>query len=202
MAHYTRHVSGPSDEGNSQYCPHCSDSNSKDGPTPTPHSHNNINTGDSYIQQSIEVSPPPSSRAPTNIINQSSGPHVIYIVTDTCYPTAHSFETNIGTTHIISVHSTKAAANSRAKKIIYDNDSGCTVDIDKIIEEVKQGLYTGIGVGGKEEKDGACFARKCEVEGKIVDEDSDSEETSGDSGESDLIDGMGDGEGDGDVEMG
>ncbi|RAR07464.1 hypothetical protein DDE82_002748 [Stemphylium lycopersici] len=201
MAHYPRHFPGPSDESNNQHCPHCRYSN-KDGPTPTPHSHNNINTGDSYIQQSIEVSPPPSSRAPTNIANQSSGPHVIYIVTDTCYPTAHSFETNIGTTHIISVHSTKAAANSRAKKIIYDNDSGCTVDIDKIIEEVKQGLYTGIGVGGKEEKDGSCFARKCEVEGKIVDEDSDSEETSGDSGESDLIDATGEGEGDGDVEMG
>lgn len=75
--------------------------------------------------------------------------------------------------------------------MIYDNENGCTVDLDKVIEEVKKGLYTGIGVGG-EEKDGCCFARKCEVEGKIVDEDSDSEETSGESGESDLLDGMGD----------
>lgn len=190
-------MSSSASEGSSSshYCPHC-----KDGPTPTPHTHN---TGDSYIQQSIETPPPLSTRAPTTIMNSSpSGPHIVYIVTDTCYPTAHSFEANIGNTHIISVHSTKAAANSRAKKIIYDNDSGCTVDIDKIIEEVKQGLYIGIGVGGKEEKDGCCFARKCEVEGKIVDEDSDSEETSGESGDSDLIDANGDGDGDLDVDMG
>ena len=38
------------------------------------------------------------------------------------------------------------------------------------------------------------------MEGKIVDEDSDSEETSGESGDSDLVDGMG--EQDADVEMG
>jgi hypothetical protein len=134
--------------------------------------------------------------------NSPSGPHIIYIVTDTCYPTAQSLEANIGSTHIISVHSTKSAANSRAKKIIYDNDSGCTVDIDKIIEEVKQGMYIGIGIGAKDEKNGCCFARKCGVEGKIVDEDSDSEETSGESGDSDLIDATGDGEGDVDVDMG
>ena len=77
-----------------------------------------------------------------------------------------------------------------------------SVDIDKIIEEVKQGLYVGIGIGAKDEKDGCCFARKCEVEGKIVDEDSDSEETSGESGDSDLIDATADGEADVDVDMG
>ncbi|CAA9965678.1 hypothetical protein CFE70_008610 [Pyrenophora teres f. teres 0-1] len=172
----------------------------KDGPTPTPRSHNNINIGDSYIQQSIEVSPPPRTPA-TTMTDSPSGPHNVYIVTDTCYPTAHSFESNIGITQIISVHSTRSAANSRAKKMIYDNENGCTVDLDKVIEEVKKGLYTGIGVGG-EEKDGCCFARKCEVEGKIVDEDSDSEETSGESGESgesDLLDGMADQDGDMDM---
>jgi hypothetical protein len=126
---------------------------------------------------------------------------MIYIVTDTCYPTASSFESNLGTTAIISVHSTRTAANARAKKIIYENDGGCTVDIDKIIEEIKQGLYTGIGVGGKADRGGECFARKCEVEGKIVDEDSDSEEG---SGESDLVEGEREteGDGDGDVKMG
>ncbi|KAF1832745.1 hypothetical protein BDW02DRAFT_502305 [Decorospora gaudefroyi] len=173
----------------------CSSCGSKeDGPTPTQYSHDNRDEADSYIQQSIEATSPTH----THTTNPASGPHVIYLVVDTCYPTAHAFEANIGTTNIISVHSTKAAANSRAKKIIYENDGGCTVDIDKIIEEVKQGLYTGIGVGGKEEKEGCCFARKCEVEGKIVDEDSESEEG---SGESDLLDGA-DGDRDGDVEMG
>jgi hypothetical protein len=171
-------------------CTNCA--RSKDGPTPTQRSYdndNNMNDGDSYIQQSIEQPNPPNA--------SHSGPYRIYIVTDTCYPTADSFQNNMGTTHITSVHSTKAAANSRAKKTIYENDGECTVDLDKIIEEVKQGLYIGIGVGGKEEKSDSCFARKCEVEGKIVDEDSDSEGTSGDS---DLVDGMG--EADGDVEMG
>jgi hypothetical protein len=176
--------------------------NSKDGPTPTQRSYDNdenndMNEGDSYIQQSIEQPNPPI----TTVINSvNTGPYIIYIVTDTCYPTAFSFHNNIGTTHVTSVHSTKSAANSRAKKIIYENDGDCTVDLDKIIEEVKQGLYTGIGVGGKEESGGCCYARKCEVEGKIVDEDSDSEETSGESGDSDLVDGMG--ERDGDTEMG
>ena len=176
--------------------------NSKDGPTPTQRSYDNdnnqnIHDGDSYIQQSIEQPNPPTA----TIVNAAtSGPYMVYIVTDTCYPTASSFHDNIGTAHITSVHSTKAAANSRAKKIIYENDGDCTVDLDKIIEEVKQGLYIGIGVGGKEESNGCCYARKCEVEGKIVDEDSDSEETSGESGDSDLVDGMG--EQDADVEMG
>jgi hypothetical protein len=182
----------------SHTCANCA--HSKDGPTPTQRSYdndNNFNDGDSYIQQSIEQPNPPMA---TRANDSNFGPHRIYIVTDTCYPTAESFQNNIGTTHITSVHSTKAAANSRAKKIIYENDGDCTVDLDKIIEEVKQGLYIGIGVGGKEEKGAWCFARKCEVEGKIVDEDSDSEETSGESGDSDLVDGMG--EADGDVDMG
>ena len=185
------------------------DGSSREGPTPTQHSHNQHHNdeADSYIQQSIEKDhhhQPPThinlSRIASKADSTTSGPLVVYVVVDTCYPTAHAFETNIGTMNITSVHSTKLAANSRAKKIIYENDGGCTVDIDKIIEEVKRGLYTGIGVGGKENKDGCCFARKCEVESKIVDEDSDSEEGSGNS---DLADGDGDrdGDGDGDVKM-
>lgn len=73
------------------------------------------------------------------------------------------------------MHTSQTIANARAKKIIYDNDGGCTVDIDKIIEEERSGLYTGIGVGGEEEKEGCCYARKCEVEEKGVDEDSEDE---------------------------
>ena len=124
-------------------------------------------------------------------------------MTDTCYPTKSSFNSNIGTTTVDSAHSTKYSANARAKKIIYENDGGCTVDLDKIIEELRQGLYTGIGVGGKEEKDGCCYARKCEVESKIMDEDSE-DEGSGESAEGEL-DGIGDRDGDdrdGDVDMG
>ncbi len=72
------------------------------------------------------------------------------------------------------MHSNKDAANSRAKRIIYSNGEGCTVDIDKIIEEQRHGLYIGIGIGGKEEKEG-CYARKCEVEKMVVEEDSEDE---------------------------
>jgi len=106
--------------------------------------------------------------------------NTVYVVTDTHYPSAANFDTSLGTTSVISVHSSQRAANERAKKIIYENDGGCTVDIDKIIEEVKNGLYTGIGVGGKEENPGGCFARKCEVEAKLIDDDSE-DESSGDS---------------------
>lgn len=116
----------------------------------------------------------------TNDDDDRLWPTMVYVVTDTFYPSASNFDTNLGTTSTISVHSSKRAANERAKKTIYENDGGCTVDIDKIIEEVKQGLYTGIGVGGKEEKSGCCFARKCEVEAKPIDDDSE-DEGSGDS---------------------
>jgi hypothetical protein len=60
--------------------------NSKDGPTPTQHSYDNdnnqnIHDGDSYIQQSIEQPNPPIA----TIVNAAtSGPYMIYIVTDTC----------------------------------------------------------------------------------------------------------------------
>ena len=45
------------------------------------------------------------------------------------------------------------------------------VDQDKIIEELKDGLYTGIGIGGIEGH--GCYARKCEVEAKPIDIDED-----------------------------
>ncbi|KAI8937534.1 hypothetical protein NX059_005252 [Plenodomus lindquistii] len=106
-------------------------------------------------------------------------PNMVYVVTDTFYPSASTFDTNLGTTSVISIHGSKAAANERAKKIIYENEGGGAVDIDKIIEEVKNGLYTGIGVGGK---GGGCFARKCEVEARMLDEDSEDEGSAGSMG--------------------
>lgn len=52
----------------------------------------------------------------------------------------------------------------------------CEIDEDKIIEEQKDGLYTGIGIGGG--GNNACYARKCEVEAKPIDieDDGSSEE--------------------------
>lgn len=93
---------------------------------------------------------------------------VVYIVTDTHYTTAADFREGKGTTSIDSVHTTSRAANLRAKKIMFARTSpGFEIDEDKIIDEVKDGLYTGIGVGGAEQN--GCYARKCEVEAKPVD---------------------------------
>jgi Txe/YoeB family toxin of Txe-Axe toxin-antitoxin module len=104
------------------------------------------------------------------------------------------------------VHSHKKTANARAKKIIYDTGH-CRVDVDKIIEELKGGLFTGIGVGGKVDgEEGSCYARKTQVERKMVDEDSEDEEVEdsveidGGSGGDESGDESGDQ--DGDVEMG
>jgi hypothetical protein len=86
----------------------CKSGKPKDDTTPTQHLHDNKNKNKnknnnsngeqaySYIQQSIEKDYRPQhhpsfSKFPAS--NTSSGPHVIYIVVDTCYPTAHSFET-------------------------------------------------------------------------------------------------------------
>ncbi|OAL56861.1 hypothetical protein IQ07DRAFT_638256 [Pyrenochaeta sp. DS3sAY3a] len=150
---------------------------------------------------SQEHTSPPSldcDRSPTH--NQSSTPShdpfssrstrlpaaiAIYIVLDTCYPTKASFDTNIGITTVDSAHTTNAAANARAKKIIYENERGCTVDIDKIIEQMRKGLFTGIGLDGMTEKEGCCYARKCEVERRFVDEDSEDEDGEG-RGEEDI----------------
>lgn len=108
---------------------------------------------------------------------------VVYIVTDTRYATAADFEEGKGTTLIDSVHTTSQAANLRAKKVIFARTSpGFEIDEDKIIDEVKDGLYTGIGVGGAERN--RCYARKCEVEAKPIDiEDDGSSEEEGHDGE-------------------
>jgi hypothetical protein len=110
-------------------------------------------------------------------VSTQASPQTVYIVTDMCYPTAADFDANRGTFNIDSVHSTKQSANARAKKIIFQSGR-CKVDTDKIIEEVteEKGLYTGIGIGGTADgQRGSCYARKCGVESKIVDEDSEDE---------------------------
>ncbi|KAL6712434.1 hypothetical protein ACN47E_000311 [Coniothyrium glycines] len=112
--------------------------------------------------------------------------NTVYIVVDTCYPRKDDFDQGKGVTNVFSVHSSMDSANAKAKKIIFTNEGSCTVDVDKVIEETRLGLYTGIGIGGQEEAVNHCYARKCEVEAKIVDEDS--EDESGDSMESTLLD--------------
>lgn len=127
--------------------------------TPTPRTHST---------HSSLLSLPRRSLSPTS----STPHHRVYIVVDTCYPTAVDFNTNKGSCRIDSVHSSKRAANARAKKIIFQTGS-CKVDVDKIIEEIDEGrgLYTGIGIGGSGDGTvGTCYARKCGVEGKVVDE--------------------------------
>lgn len=111
----------------------------------------------------------------------------MFIVTDICYPKESDFASGRGIVTIDSVHSTKKAANARAKKIIFEAGPW-HIDIDKIIEEVRNGLYTGIGVGGEDRPlDGHCYARKCEVESWTVDEDDDKEsEEESASGEGDV----------------
>jgi hypothetical protein len=99
---------------------------------------------------------------------------VVYIVTDTCYPTSADFNLGKGVTTIDSVHTSTSAANGRAKKIMFARTNpgdSCQLDPDKILEEIKDELYTGIGLGESEEK--GCYARKCEVERKPVDVDED-----------------------------
>lgn len=105
-------------------------------------------------------------------------PATVYIVTDTYYPTAADFDVGKSVTNIDSVHSTPEAANVRAKKIMFTHEKAREdIDKDKIIEEIRQGLYSAIGIGGRERY----YARKCEVEVKAVDLDEDgSSEESGD----------------------
>ena len=103
-----------------------------------------------------------------------SSTRIVYIVTDTTYSTSNDFDEGKGTTSIDSVHTTSGAANLRAKKIMFariNPDNKSDVDQDKIIEELKDGLYTGIGMGEMEEH--GCYARKCEVEAKPIDIDED-----------------------------
>ncbi|KAJ4384065.1 hypothetical protein N0V86_000910 [Didymella sp. IMI 355093] len=109
---------------------------------------------------------------------------IVYIVTETRYTTAADFDEGKGVTSIDSVHTTSRAANLRAKKIMFARTSpGFEIDEDKIIDEVKDGLYTGIGVGGANEN--GCYAKKCEVEAKPIDieDDGSSEEEGGHDGE-------------------
>lgn len=104
---------------------------------------------------------------------------IVYIVVDTCFATLADFDQGKGSTSIDSVHTTSHAANIRAKKIMFARVSpngNCEIDQDKILEETKDGLYTGIGIGGNECT--GCYARKCEVEAKPIDieDDGSSEE--------------------------
>lgn len=95
---------------------------------------------------------------------------IVYIVIDTTYATLDDFNKGKGFTNIDSVHTTSLAANARAKKVMFARvnlDDGPKIDQDKIIEETKDRLYTGIGIGGDEGT--GCYARKCEVEAKPID---------------------------------
>ncbi|KAF2032234.1 hypothetical protein EK21DRAFT_87359 [Setomelanomma holmii] len=153
-----------------QLTPHnhtcCECHNSESNITPTPQSH--------------QTSLPSTTTTPSS--SQSTS-QIVYIVTDTCYSTPADFSGNKGTFRIDSVHSNKKNANARAKKIIYDTGL-CKVDVDKIIQEMKRGLFAGIGVGGKVDgMEGSCYARKTQVERKMVDEDSEDEEGTGEEGE-------------------
>lgn len=132
---------------------------------------------------------------------------VVYIVTDVIYPTSEDFNHSKGNFRIDSVHSSKKNANARAKKIIYDggqvHGSQYKVDADKIIEEMRKGLFTGIGVGGKGDGGhGSCYARKCQVERKMVDEDSEDESEESDRWNYGGEDREQGGDLDGDVAMG
>jgi hypothetical protein len=158
--------------------------------TPTPRTHS--------AQSSLDSLPTAAHSLPS-----SSAPYIVYIVTDIQYPTSLDFDLNKGSFRIDSVHSSPKNANARAKKIIYDggqvNGGHFKVDVDKIIEETRKGLFAGIGIGGKGDgRAGGCYARKCQVERKMVDEDSEDE---GD-GEEERMDGEHEQQGDGDVEMG
>ncbi|KAH8728920.1 hypothetical protein GQ44DRAFT_768794 [Phaeosphaeriaceae sp. PMI808] len=106
---------------------------------------------------------------------------VVYIVTDVCYPTNSDFNLNKGTFRIDSVHSNRENANDRAKKVILDGgqiDGGqYKVDSDQILVDLSDGLFTGIGTGGKGDgMQGNTYARKCQVERKIMDEDSEDDD--------------------------
>lgn len=101
---------------------------------------------------------------------KSTTTRLVYIVIDTYYATLDDFDQGKGSTRIDSVHTTSQAANVRAKKIMFTRArpaDRCKIDQDKILEEVKEGMYTGIGLGGDECT--GCYARKCEVEAKSVD---------------------------------
>lgn len=164
--------------------------------TPTPHS-----------PQSSLGSAPTAPHSLPNSIPSSGTVVVVYIVTDIIYPTSADFDHSKGVFRIDSVHSSLKMANARAKKIIYDGgqiDGGqYKVDLDKIIEEMKQGKFTGIGIGGKGDgHEAGCYARKCQVESRMVDEDSEDESERMDERYGQQPDHEGRDEVDGDVQMG
>lgn len=106
--------------------------------------------------------------------SQKSTTRLVYIVIDTYYVTLIDFDQGKGFTSIDSVHTTSHAANGRAKKVMFARsppNNQCEIDQDKILEEIKDGLYTGIGVSGDEST--GCYARKCEVEAKPIDVEDD-----------------------------
>jgi hypothetical protein len=98
----------------------------------------------------------------SNSLPSSGAPFVVYIVTNIRYPTPQDFDLGKGSFRIDSVHSSRKNANARAKKIIYDGgqvDGGqFKVDVDKIIEETRKGLFAAIGIGGKGERKGVMRA--------------------------------------------
>jgi len=110
------------------------------------------------------------------------------------------------------VHSTVKHANARAKKLMYDGgeiDGGqFKHDIDKVIEQMDHGMFAGIGIGGQGDgSEKGCYARKCQVEYKMIDEDGEDDGSYEYSTGEDERDGSGhggdkDGDHDGDVQMG
>jgi hypothetical protein len=132
----------------------------------------------------------------------------VYIVTNIRYPTSQDFDQNKGSFRIDSVHTSAKNANARAKKLIYDGgeiDGGqFKHDIDKVIEQMENGMFAGIGIGGKGDgRESGCYARKCQVEYKMIDEDSEDEsEYEERMGENEKEGGGNVGDYDGDVRMG
>jgi hypothetical protein len=140
---------------------------STEKPTPTLHTHS--------TNSSLDDAPADASGS------SSAGQLVVFVVTDMCFPNNNDFQLNKGTLHIDSVHSSITNANARAKKIMWEGKPPCQTDVDRVIEDVKNGLYTGIFVGGKEGEKSVkgggtgCFARKVQVERKRLDVDEDSD---------------------------
>lgn len=165
------------------------------------------------IEEPHDTNQTPTPHSPQSLESAQTAPHspqssstvvVVYIVTDLIYPTSDDFDNSKGVSRIDSVHSTMKMANARAKKIIYDN--GCIdgrqykVDLDRIIEDVKKGLFTGIGMCDKGDgQETGCYARKCQVESRMVDEDSEDES---EPHNEHFADKEGGDDADGDVQMG
>lgn len=130
------------------------------------------------LQEDEALSAGGTSESPSPKSHKSTT-RIVYIVVDTCFATLVDFDQGKGFTAIDSVHTTSHAANNRAKKIMFARTHAskkCEIDQDKILEEIKDGLYTSIGIGGDEST--GCYARKCEVEAKPIDieDDGSSEE--------------------------